>query len=895
MKRSLRSWLWWVPIDQEVDEEIAFHIEMRTRELVERGVDPREARAIVLARVGDVSRLTRTCVDLGRRRDREMRLMQWLGELRDDVKFTLRQLKAAPGFTLVAAITLALGIGANSGMFALADATLIRSLPYPASDRLVMVFERSGTSPRVPVSPANLLDWADQNHSFEAMGAITLGAGGGPLVEAPDGSLQSADRQTVSAQFFDVLGVAPLVGRTFRPDDARKGAAPVVVMNEALWRSRFGADAAVVGRVIRLNGEPFTVIGIVPDTVQLQRPARIWSLLPQLPPSFPRGSRFLQAIARLKPGVTLDAARADLAVVAERLARAHPDTNKDWSITIDPLRTGIMGAQLETTSAFLLGVVGFVLLLCCANVANLVLARGSARARELAVRAALGAGRSRIVAQLLTESVVLASIGGALGAGVGATIVKVAPTLIPAGLLPAAATIAFDWRVTIFCAAATLVVGVLFGLMPAWHATRTSLLHTLSSESRSATRQSGRFRSLLVAGEVATAVLLLCGAGLLLRTLLVLNSFDTGYRADSDSVLTLDFSIEALRVGTRYPTPQSLMQFYDQATRAVNAIPGVRTIGWSTGLPYGTTEMGRPRFDIAGDPPKAEADRPTADLQAASPGYFSTMDLPITAGRGFDERDTSQSTLVCIVSETFVRRHLGGRNPIGARIVIGPSVPGMAFLVTTREIVGVTRSLKDRMDEPYEATQVYVPLAQLPWPDTYLVVQASTGRVQALLEPIRAAIARIDRNVPVRRERTLTDLANLTTAPHRFRAVIVGTFAVLSTLLAMVGIFGVLSYSVQQRAREFGVRIALGATTGSVLRLVLHSAARTIGAGTVIGLGASALLARSISTFLFGVQPIDPVTFVSVALLLLFTAAIASAAPALRAARVDPVEAFRSE
>jgi putative ABC transport system permease protein len=895
MKRSLRPWLWWVPIDQEVDEEIAFHIEMRTRELVERGVDPREARAIVLARVGDVSRLTRTCVDLGRRRDREMRLMQWLGEFRDDVKFTLRQLKAAPGFTLVAAITLALGIGANSAMFALTDATLLRPLPYPASDRLVMVLERSATFPRVPVSPANLRDWADQNQSFEVMGAITLGAGGGPLVEAPDGSLQSADRQTVSAGFFDVLGVTPLSGRTFRPGDAARGAQPVVVMGEALWRTRFGADPTVVGRVIRLNGEPFTVIGIVPDTVQLQRPARIWSLLPELPPNFPRGSRFLQTIARLKPGVTLEAARADLAVVAERLARAHPDTNKDWGVTIEPLRTGIMGAQLQLTSAFLLGVVGFVLLLCCANVANLVLARGSARARELAVRAALGAGRSRIVSQLLTESLVLALIGGALGAGVGAAIVKVAPTLIPAGLLPVAATIAFDWRVTIFCAAATVVVGVLFGLMPAWHATRTSLLQTLSSESRSATRRGGRFRNVLVAAEVATAVLLLCGAGLLLRTLLVLDSFDTGYRADSDSVLTLDFSIEALREGTRYPTPQSLMQFYDQATREVSAIPGVRTIGWSTGLPYGTTEFGRARFDIVGDPPKGETDPPMADLQAASPGYFSTLDLPIMAGRGFDERDTGQSTQVCIVNEAFVRRYLAGRNPIGARIVIGPSFPGLKALTTTREIVGVTRQLKDRMDEPYEAVQVYVPLAQLPWADTYLVVQASTGRVQALLEPIRAAIARIDRNVPVRRERTLADLANLTTAAHRFRAVIVGTFAVLSTMLAMVGIFGVLSYSVEQRAREFGVRIALGATAGSVLRLVLGSAARTIGAGAVIGLGAAALLARSISTFLFGVQPLDPITFASVAVLLLLTATIASLAPALRATRVDPVDAFRSE
>jgi len=895
MRRSLRSWLWRVDVHQEVDEEIAFHVEMRTRELVERGVDPKAARDIVLARIGDVRRLKRTCIDLGRKRDREMRITRFLSELRDDVKFTLRQLKAAPGFTLVAAITLALGIGANSAMFALADATLMRPLPYPASDRLVMVWERSATLPRVPVSPVNFRDWLNQQRSFDAVGAITLGAGGGPMVEAPDGSVQSAERQTVTAAFFDALGVAPIAGRTFRAADAQRGATPVVVMGEALWRTRFGADPTVVDRVIRLNGEPFTVVGIVPDTAQLQRPARIWSLLPDLPPDFPRGSRFLQVVARLKPGVTLEAARADLEVVAGRLARAHPDTNTEWSVTVDPLRTGVMGAQLQLTSAFLLGVVGIVLLLCCANVASLVLARGRVRARELAVRAALGAARSRIVWQLLTESLVLASIGGVLGAGVGAAIVKGAGALIPAGLLPVAATIAFDWRVAVFCVAATLIVGVLFGVMPAWHATRTSLLQTLSSESRSATQRAGRFRTVLVAGEVATAVLLLCGAGLLLRTLLVLDGFDPGYRADGDNVLTLDFTVEALREGTRYPTPQSLMQFYDEATRTVSAIPGVRSIGWSTGLPYGTSEFGRTRFEVAGNPPTAEADRPMTDLQAASPSYFSTLDLPITAGRGFDERDTLGSPLVCIVSDAFVRRHLAGRNPIGARVVIGPGLPEMKSLVATREIVGVTRSLKDRMDEPYEALQVYVPLAQLPLGDTYLVVQATNGRVRALLEPIRGAIATIDRNVPVRRDRTLTDLANLTTAPHRFRAVIVGTFAVLATMLAMVGIFGVLSYTVQQRAREFGVRIALGATAASVLTLVLSSAAQTIGLGAVIGLGAAALLARSISTFLFGVQPLDPITFASVAGLLLLTATIASLAPALRAARVDPVEAFRSE
>jgi putative ABC transport system permease protein len=690
-----------------------------------------------------------------------------------------------------------------------------------------------------------------------------------------------------------VLGVAPVAGRTFRLSDADPGAPPVVVMGEGLWRARFGADLSVVGRQLRLNGEPFTVIGIVRDDLQLQRPAQIWSVLTPPPPDLPRSLRFLQTIGRLKPGVTIHAAQADLEVVAARLAKEHPASNKDWSVTVEPLRRGVMSPGLQRTSILLLGVVGFVLLLCCANVANLLLARGSARAREVAVRAALGAGRARIVSQWLTESLVLAAVGGVVGAGIGAAILRMAPALIPAGLLPAAATIAFDGRVVVFCTVAAVAVGVLCGLVPAWQATKTSLLQAISSESRSSTRRGGRFRNVLVAGEVAAAVVLLCGAGLLLRTLLVLDSFETGYRADGDRVLTLDFSLPAPREGTRYPNLQALMPFYDEASRDVRAIPGVRSIGWSTGLPYGRTEIGRIPMEIVGDPPAVPDNRPSADFQAASPGYFETLDLPIVAGRNFDDRDTADGRMVCLVNQAFVRRYLGGRDPLGIRI--RTVALGTFVAATERQVVGVVRQVKGRLDEPEAPAVIYVPLAQLPWTDSYLVVQASTGPVEALITPIREAIARIDRNVPVRREQTLTDLANLTTAPHRFRAVIVGTFASLALVLAMVGIFGVLAYSVEQRTRELGVRIALGATAASVLRLILGNASRVVAMGAIVGLAAAAVLSRAMSTFLFGVEPLDPLTFASVGLLLALTAAIATLAPAWRATRVDPATAFRDE
>jgi putative ABC transport system permease protein len=898
MKPSLRSWLWRVPLDQEVGEELAFHIEMRTRELVKKGVDPRIAREMVLARIGDASRLKRTCVDLGRKRDREMRLTQWFDERAQDIRFALRQLKASPTFTLVAALTLALGIGANSAMFALADATLMRPLPYPDADQLVMVWERSATFPRVPVSPVTLRDLEEQSRSFERLGGVNMGIGGGPLLEAPDGSLQSVDRQMVSARFFDALGVRPIAGRTFRLDDAGP-TTTVVVMSEGLWRTRFGADPSLIGRDVRLNGQPFTVIGIVPDDVQLQRPAHLWSLLPEIPESLrgvaaARGARSLEVIGRLKPGVTLEAARAELATFGARLARDYPATHKDFSMTAEPLRAGVMGPDLQLTSLFLFGVVGFVLLLCCANVANLLLARGSVRSRELAVRSALGAGRSRILAQLLTESLVLATLGGVAGLALGGALLRLAIAVIPAGLLPAAVSLTFDGRVMTFCAAASVVAGVLFGVVPAWQATRSSLVQTIASESRSATRKGGRFRSLVVAGEVAAAVLLLSGAGLLLRTLLALGNHDPGYRAHGDNVLTLDFSLPPPKEGTRYPTFQSLMQFYDETARQVSAIPGVEKIGWTTALPYGSSELPPQRFAIVGDSPVARDNRPFTDVQAASPGYVAALDLPIVAGRSFAEGDTRESTPVVIVSEEFARRHLAGRDPIGIRLSIEPLFPG--FDVPSEwEIVGVARQVKGRMSERDNARQVYVPLAQYPWTDTFLVVHSSEVPVQALLAPIREVVARIDRNVPVRRERTLTDLANLTTAPHRFRAVIVSTFAALALMLAMVGIFGVLSYSVEQRTREFGVRIALGATTTSVLQLVVGGAARLIVIGAVVGLAAAVALGQTISSFLSGVKPLDPLTYAAVGALLAVTAAAATVAPAWRAMRVDPVEAFRND
>ena len=819
-----------------------------------------------------------------------MRLTERLEEVRSDMRLAVRQLISARGFSLVAALTLALGIGVNSAIFSLADAALMRPLPFGEPERLVMLWERTPTSPRTGVSPLNMRDWNLQSRSFEGIAYVQRGMGGGPLLTAPDGSIETAERQSTSANFFDVLEVVPIVGRTFKPED--DGPSPrVVLLGEAVWRRRFSSDPSIVGRLVRLNGQPYTVVGVVANTVQFSRPAEIWTLSPQFP-DIPvlRAQRAFDVVARLKTGVTIEAAQAELGVIADRLALAYPEPNKGTGVIVEPIRAGIVGGDLATTSVFLLGVAGFVLLLCCANVANLLLARAAARAREIAVRSALGAARGRIIRLLLTESLVLAVLGGVLGIGVGAAILRAAPALIPPGLLPAAVTPAFDLRVVMFGLAAALAVGVVFGAIPAWQATGASLAGVMASESRSTTSASRRFRGLLVSGEVAAAVVLLCGAGLLLQTLLRLVGGDTGYRATSDSVLTLDFSVPTGK-SSRYPTPEAITQFYDAVGRDVSALPEVRRVGWASSLPYGTSELGRWAFEIVGDPQLDVRDRPRAEYTTADPGFFSTLDLPIVSGRGFTERDTQQSVPVCLVNEALVRRHFKDRDPIGARLSLAPP-NGPAQI---REIVGVARQTSGEPDAPEQLLQVYVPLAQFPTGDVYMVVQPSAGAAETLTPLVRRVVARIDPDLPVRRDRTLETLSVASTAGYRFRAQMVGTFAALALVLAMVGVFGVLAYTVQQRQREIGVRMALGATSFRVTWLVFRDAGWMIATGAVVGMVLAGLSGRLVATFLFGVDPLDPVTFVSVPVVILLTAIAAAAAPAWRASRINPADAFRCE
>jgi putative ABC transport system permease protein len=459
-----------VPLDQEFDEEIELHIEMRTRELIDQGVDPTTARTMAIRKMGDLEAFKRTCVDLGRKRDREMSITLWLEEFCEDIKFAFRQLRNAPAFTLVAVVTLALGIGANSAIFALVDATLLRPLPYSQPDRLVTIWEKSEASPRGFASPPNMQDWRDRSRTFDAIAGYTPSVGQ-MVMPGRDGNAETVSRQWVSAGIFDVFGVAPIVGRTFTKEDEQKRA-NVIVLSEGFWESRFNRDPSIVGSEVKFDGMLFRIVGVMPKDFQILGRTSMWAMRPfvNMPPRA-RAAYMLQAVGRMKPGVAMAAAQSELGAVADGLAREYPQYNQGRTVTLEPLHDTMVGSDLKTTSMLFLGVVGFVLLICCANVANLLLARATARTRELAVRAAVGAGRRRIIRQLLTESIVLSLIGGVLGVGLGAAILRVAPFVIPEGLLPGAVTLTFDLRVVAFCAVAALVVGVIFGIAPAWQAT----------------------------------------------------------------------------------------------------------------------------------------------------------------------------------------------------------------------------------------------------------------------------------------------------------------------------------------------------------------------------------------------------------------------------------------
>jgi putative ABC transport system permease protein len=800
-----------------------------------------------------------------------------------DATYAARALRKAPGFTFVAVVVLALGIGANAAIFSLVDAALVRPLPFIHPERLFMLWERSTRFAHNRVAPLNFLDWSEQQHAFASVAAI---AGGGRTLTGNGGEAERIAGQAVTSRFFEVLGIRAIAGATFDPDDVARRP-DVVVISERLSHSHFGGDTAAIGRAITLDGQPFTIIGVVPADFQILYPSDLWT--PFVPRRSPeqRRQHYLQVIGRLKPAVTLDQARTDMGGVADQIARIAPDTNRDWGVTIEPLRDAIVGADLRTTSLVLAGVVGFVLLMACANVANLLLARGLGRSREIAVRAALGGSRWRIICQLLTESLLLAMIGGGSGLALAWGAVRAAPSLIPPGTLPQAIVLGFDVRVATVAAALTLGTALLFGLAPAWQASRVPLAEMTSAGGRGSTGRAGGLHAALVIGEVAAAVLLLSAAGLLVRTLIALNGIDPGYRAVR--VLTMSVGLPL----NRYGSADRLLTFYQAAERELAAIPGVNSAAIGGSLPLDGWDIGQ-GFAIKGDPPVEKSRMLSAHCQIVSAGYFRTLGIDIARGRPFGEHDTARATQVCVVNEEFVRRYLQGREPIGTLVEVQSMDLRGGPTPVTREIVGVIRQVAEQAGEKERAVEIYVPVAQNPWFSASIAVQTA-GEPMSFLPAVKAAIARVDKDQPLTRVRTMEEVAAQSTSQPRFRAELVGAFAALALMLAAVGIFGVLAFSVGRRAREFGIRLALGARTHDVLRLVLGSALEMTAAGVAIGLAAAAVLTRFLGTLLFAVKPTDPVTFLVTAAVLASAALVACALPAWRATRVDPAVTLRQE
>jgi putative ABC transport system permease protein len=805
-----------------------------------------------------------------------------MATLIQDLRFAARMLRRSPGFTAVVIAVLALGIGANSAIFSLLDTVLFKPLPFGQPDRLVMLWERAPTVPHHRITPLNFVDWTQQNATFDAMAAIS---GGGRTFIGANGLAEEVPGQAVTARLFDVLGVKPLLGRTFSLSDAKEHA-DTVVLSDRFWRRRLNSDPNVVGRAVLLDGKPFSVIGIVPADFQILAKAELWT--PFFIPNKPewRQMHFLQAVGRIKAGVTLSQARADMGVIAANIERISPATNKGWGVTIEPLRQGLVARELRTTSLALTGIVGFVLLMACANVANLMLVRGAARAREIAVRASIGGSRSRIVRQLLTESALLGVLGGATGLALTVLILRAAPSFVPRDFLPVWLKLSLDGRVIAFAAASALATAALFGLAPAWQSARIPLAAALRSGGRSGTG-GGTFRAILAAAEIAAAVLLVAGAGLLLRTLASLDHVDPGFHADR--VLTMYVSLPS----SRYSQPANTLAFYQAAEREIATIPGVRSVGLSNVLPTDGWDIGM-GFSVVGAPIVDPAHGPSTHYQMVNADYFRTLGIPLVQGRPFDERDTAAGSPVCIVSQEFVRRYLQGRDPLSTLVKVDSMAPEGPKPVV-RQIVGVSRQVKvEGLSEKESDPEIYVPQAQNSWFWSAIAVKTE-GDPRGFVNPVQAAIARVDKQEAVTRIRTMDQVIADTVSAPRFRAGLTGAFAALALTLAAVGICGVLAFSVSQRTREFGIRMALGARSATVLRMVLREALAIAAAGIAAGLIAAAALTRSLASLLYGVAPLDVVTFAGSAALLAAVALAACAIPAWRAARVDPAIALHQD
>jgi putative ABC transport system permease protein len=806
-----------------------------------------------------------------------------MSTLMQDLKYGLRMLIRTPGFTAVAVIALALGIGANTAIFSVVDAVLLKRLPFRDAARLMVLSEAKHDRPHISVAFPNFFDWRRQNHVFEEMSAFQPRDFNLAGVSEPENLGGAA----VSSGLFATLGVKPLLGRDFRPDEDNKGTQPVVILSYSLWQRRFGGDPRTVGTTLTLDAKPFTIVGVLPPQVNLYEechlytPLGVWMAEEGMTE---RGEHDdTTVIARLKPRVTQAQAQAEMDTITRRLEQQYPETNTGYGVAMNPIRDQYVGDS-GPPILVLFCAVGFVLLIACVNVANLLLARGAAREREIAIRSALGASRLRVVRQLLTEGAVLALASGTLGILLGAWGLKGLLTLIPQDLNQGMPITINPW-VLGFTAVLSLLTVAAFGLVPALQVSKPDLNETLKESGRSATGgiERRRLRSALVVSEIALALVLLASAGLMIKSFSHLLAVDPGF--NPENVLTLQVNLR----DPKYDKPDQVVAFGQQSLEQIRALPGVRFAAIGNFLPL-TDSHSRSDITIEGQPVPAISQFPHPDFHRITPDYFRALEIPVMRGRSFTDSDTAQAPGVAIISESLARRFWPGGDAVGKRILRGHPDTDKHWIT----IVGVVSDTKQYGLSAATNWEVYLAFLQSPPGDFRFVVRA--GRDPAnLTAAIKSAIHGIDKNVPVHDEITLERIVSDSLGTRRLTMLLLGLFAGLAMALAAVGIYGVIAYSVSQRTHETGVRMALGAGRNDVLRMVVGHGFALAVAGVGIGLAGAMVLTRFLSKLLFGVRPTDPVIFIGVSLILGAVSLMASYIPARRAAKVDPMVALRYE
>jgi len=798
-----------------------------------------------------------------------------------DVVVGLRRLRATPGFTLVAALTLALGIGATSAIFSVVEAVLLKPLPFGDPGRVVGIFH-VWQGKRDALSPTNFLDAEARAKSFLSMAAY--GGDGRTLTNAGD-PVRLVNVQVTSG-FFDVAATPPLFGRTLNRADNEPGHTHVLVLSYPLWQSRFGGDPAVTNRLATIDGQSWQIVGVMPKGFEWPLGAESWSPAPYTD-AFKRTNRgawYLEGFARLKPGVTVEQAATEMADLGRQLEREYPDMNAHVGMTAFPIVDDLLG-DTKRAVLVLFGAVGFVLLIACVNVANLALARAASRDAEVAVRVALGAGRWRLVRQGLVESLMLAAIGGSAGLALAVLALRALHAVAPPGV-PRLDGVALDWTAVGFTFAVTTVAAFLFGILPAFHTSGHALSDALRERGRSALGgpRARLTRHVLVVAEMALAVLLLTGAGLLIRSFVRLMHVDPGFRVDHGIVFRIGLPDQ------RYPDDPARRAFFDRATAAIGATPGVEGVGVVFFVPP-TAPTFNLSFQVSGRPPVQPADQPTMEIRIADAAYFRLMGIPIRRGRPFGDGDRAGTTPVALITESAARQYFPGEDPIGKRIDIGwkrdkQTVGG--------EVVGIVADVKSFGIDKAAPPQLYLPLAQVPESSMAFVVR-TTVDPESMFGTMRTSMRQVDPNLPLARLETLAAHVDKSVAERRFYMLLLGLFAAVALALAAVGIFGVLSYLVAQRTREIGIRMALGADRPSVMRLVLRQTFALAGAGAIVGSLAGLGLTSLMQTMLFDITPTDPATFAVVDAGLLLIAALAAWVPTRRAALVEPTEALRGE